>query len=105
VLPPEAFVLDPWHLNFFANMALVQFDHRLIAWALALLVPWLWLSSRGSGTRARRACDALLALLAVQVALGIATLLLAVPVPLAAAHQAGAMAVLTAALAAAHALR
>jgi heme a synthase len=107
VLPPEAFVLEPWLRNVFSNMALVQFDHRLIAWALALLVPWLWLRSRrdAPSARARRACDALLALLAVQIALGIATLLLKVPVPLAAAHQAGAMAVLTAALVAAHALR
>jgi heme a synthase len=107
VLPPEAFVLEPRVLNFFSNMALVQFDHRLIAWALALLVPWLWVRSLRERVpaRARRSCDALLALFAVQVALGIATLLLKVPVPLAAAHQAGAMAVLTAALAAAHALR
>jgi heme a synthase len=107
VLPPEAFVLEPRVLNFFSNMALVQFDHRLIAWALALLVPWLWARSRRERVpaRARRSCDALLALFAVQVALGISTLLLKVPVPLAAAHQAGAMAVLTAALAAAHALR
>jgi cytochrome c oxidase assembly protein subunit 15 len=29
VLPPESFVIDPWYLNFFNNMALVQFDHRL----------------------------------------------------------------------------
>jgi heme a synthase len=107
VLPPEAFVLDPWVVNFFSNMALVQFDHRLLAWILALLVPWFWLRARreAAGPRARRWCDALLALLAVQIGLGIATLLLAVPLPLAAAHQAGAMAVLTAALAAAHALR
>jgi heme a synthase len=107
VLPPEAFVLEPRGLNFFANMALVQFDHRLIAWALALLVPWFWLRSRreAHAPRARQACDALLVLLAVQITLGISTLLLVVPVPLAAAHQAGAMAVLTAALAAAHALR
>jgi heme a synthase len=107
VLPPEAFVLDPWYLNFFSNMALVQFDHRLIAWALALLVPWFWLRARreAPSARARRSGDALLVLLAVQIALGIATLLLAVPVPLAAAHQAGAMAVFTAVLLAAHAMR
>jgi cytochrome c oxidase assembly protein subunit 15 len=107
VLPPEAFVLKPWIANLFSNMALVQFDHRAIAWTLAVLVPWFWLRSRREAVsaRARRAGDVLLALLAVQIALGIATLLLAVPVPLAAAHQAGAMAVFTAALLAAHALR
>ena len=47
----------------------------------------------------------LLALVAVQIALGIATLLLVVPLPLAAAHQAGAVLVFTAALNVAHALR
>jgi len=107
VLPPEAFVLEPWIRNLFSNMALVQFDHRAIAWTLALLVPWFWLRTRrhAPSARARRSGDALLALLALQIGLGIATLLLKVPVPLAAAHQAGAMAVLTAALVAAHALR
>ncbi|HEX6829306.1 MAG TPA: COX15/CtaA family protein, partial [Burkholderiales bacterium] len=43
LVPPEIFLIEPWHLNFFNNMATVQFDHRLIAWLLALLVPWFWL--------------------------------------------------------------
>jgi cytochrome c oxidase assembly protein subunit 15 len=47
----------------------------------------------------------LLALLIVQIALGISTLLLSVPLPLAAAHQAGAVLVFAAALNASHALR
>jgi cytochrome c oxidase assembly protein subunit 15 len=107
VLPPEAFAIDPWYLNFFANMATVQFDHRLLAWILALLVPWFWTRSRRQALsrRARRCSDLLLAALVVQIALGISTLLLAVPVPLAAAHQAGAIAVLTAALLVNHSLR
>ena len=52
----------------------------------------------------RFATDAMLAALALQIALGIATLLLRVPVPLAAAHQAGAVVLFAAALNAAHAL-
>jgi cytochrome c oxidase assembly protein subunit 15 len=47
----------------------------------------------------------LLALLIAQIALGISTLLLSVPLPLAAAHQAGAVLVFAAALNASHALR
>jgi heme a synthase len=107
VVPPGMFVLDPWYLNFFSNVATVQFDHRLIAWVLAFLVPWFWLRVRHSGAprRARIAADLLLGALALQISLGIATLLNAVPVPLAAAHQAGALLVFTAALLAAHALR
>jgi heme a synthase len=105
--PPGMFVLEPWYLNFFANVATVQFDHRMIAWLLAVLVPWFWLRVRSSAAppRARLAAHLLLGALALQIALGIATLLLAVPLPLAAAHQAGALLVFTAALLAAHALR
>lgn len=44
-------------------------------------------------------------MLAVQIALGIATLVHVVPVPLAAAHQAGALLVFALALHVAHALR
>jgi heme a synthase len=54
---------------------------------------------------ARLATGLLLGALAVQIALGISTLLLVVPIPLAAAHQAGAVLVFAAALFAAHALR
>jgi cytochrome c oxidase assembly protein subunit 15 len=107
VVPPGMFMLEPWYLNFFGNVATVQFDHRLIAWLLALLVPWFWALARRAGVpgRARLAADLLLGALALQIALGIATLLLAVPVPLAIAHQAGALLVFTAALLAGHALR
>jgi cytochrome c oxidase assembly protein subunit 15 len=106
-VPPEIFSLDPWYLNFFSNMATVQFDHRLIAWLLAFLVPWFWLRVRREAAprRAKLAADLLLGALTLQIVLGIATLLLAVPVPLAAAHQAGALLVFSAALFAAHSLR
>jgi len=88
-------------------MATVQFDHRLIAWVLALLVPWFWLKARREAAprRARLGAGVLLGALALQIALGIATLLHAVPVPLAAAHQAGALLVFGAALFVAHSLR
>jgi cytochrome c oxidase assembly protein subunit 15 len=104
VVPPEMWLLEPWYANFFYNMATVQFDHRLGAWALAFTVPWLWLRARRETAlpRLRLAAHLLLAALVVQITLGISTLLLAVPVPLAAAHQAGALLVLTAALFANH---
>jgi len=107
VVPPEIFMIDPWWQNFFYNMATVQFDHRLGAWALAVLVPWLWLRVRKSGAapRARLAANLLLALLVLQVTLGISTLLLAVPVALGTAHQGGAVLVFAAALFANHSLR
>lgn len=90
-VPPDIFVIEPLWLNFFSNMATVQFDHRLLAWALMLLIPWFALSAAAAAPAARRPALLLGLWLAVQVSLGIATLLLRVPVPLAAAHQAGAM--------------
>ena len=107
LVPPGMFVIEPWYLNFFNNIATVQFDHRAIAWLLAILVPWFWVRVRPAPAppRARLAADLLLAALALQIALGIATLLNTVPVPLAAAHQAGALLVFTAAMLALHSLR
>jgi cytochrome c oxidase assembly protein subunit 15 len=108
IVPPEIFMIEPWWKNFFWNMATVQFDHRLLAWTLALVVPLLWWKLRatpGVPDRARGGGSLLLGLLAAQIALGIATLLLVVPVSLAAAHQAGAVLVFAASLNVAHALR
>lgn len=107
LVPPELFALEPWYENFFSNLATVQFNHRLFAWALALAVPVLWVRAvRGAAPpRVRALAHALLFAFAAQVALGISTLLLAVPVALGAAHQAGALVVFTVSLALAHALR
>ena len=108
VVPPEIMAIDPWYLNFFNNMATVQFDHRLIAWALALLIPVFWWRVRAAtdlAPRARIGAHLLLGMLAVQIGLGVATLLLVVPLPLAALHQAGAVLLFAASLNVAHALR
>lgn len=107
IIPPGLFMLEPWYLNFFDNMTTVQFDHRLIAWTLAILISIFWFKSRSvplSGS-ARLACTLLLVMLAVQISLGISTLLLVVPLSLAAAHQAGAVLLVTAALWVNHQLR
>jgi cytochrome c oxidase assembly protein subunit 15 len=107
VVPPEILMLDPWWKNFFYNMATVQFNHRAGAWVLAFLVPWLWLQARQVAlpSLTRGTISLLLAILAVQIALGISTLLLAVPVSLGAAHQGGAVLLLAAALGVNHTLR
>jgi cytochrome c oxidase assembly protein subunit 15 len=107
VVPPEILMLEPWHRNFFYNMATVQFNHRLIAWMLVLYVPWLWFQARAAHLprRLQAICDFLVVAVAAQVALGISTLLLAVPVTLGAAHQGGALVVLTLALVLNHGLR
>ena len=108
LLPPEILSLDPAWKNFFYNMATVQFDHRLLAWTLAFAVPALWWQVRRTPDLPRRArigAHLLLGVLAVQIALGILTLVHVVPLPLAALHQAGALLVFASALNLAHALR
>jgi len=106
VVPPEILTIEPWPLNFFNNMATVQFDHRMLAWTLAIVVPWFWLAVQRAriSPRVSGAAHLLLGTLFVQIALGIATLLLVVPLSLAALHQAGALLVFTAALNVRHAL-
>jgi cytochrome c oxidase assembly protein subunit 15 len=99
--------LHPSVLNWFENVAAVQFNHRLLAVSTAVVIALLW----AAGQRAvlppptRAALHGLAAIALLQVALGIATLLLVVPIPLAAAHQAGAVLLLTAAMVFRHSLQ
>ena len=98
--------LHPFLRNLTQNLAAVQFDHRLLATltALTTLVALGLALRRGVARRVRLTVVALAVLVALQYALGVATLLLVVPVPLASAHQANAVLVLTACLVALHAL-
>jgi cytochrome c oxidase assembly protein subunit 15 len=108
VVPPEILMLAPWYDNFAYNIATVQFDHRLLAWALAIVVPLFWWRIRSRPALpagARLGANVLLGALALQVSLGIATLLLHVPVLLGVLHQAGAVLLFTASLNVAQALR
>lgn len=93
------FAVRPWIENFVDNHLLVQFDHRLVAYLLlgfALLhAADSLIAARGTAT-ARRAL-VVAAFVLAQAGLGIATLLLAVPLWAALAHQVMAMFVLTAA--------
>jgi cytochrome c oxidase assembly protein subunit 15 len=99
--------LEPFIRNWFENVAAVQFDHRLLAMTSVASVIALWFAGAGVAlpAGARVALHALLAVAVLQLALGISTLLLVVPIPLAAAHQAGAVLLLTAALVLRHRLR
>ena len=106
IVPPDMFLIEPWYANFIGNMGTVQFDHRMIAWTLATLIPILWRKTVKStvSSGARLAAHCLLAGLVIQFSLGVATLLLQVPVALGAAHQAGAVILFSAALALMHEL-
>jgi cytochrome c oxidase assembly protein subunit 15 len=106
-VPPGLMTHEPWWRNFFDNMTTVQFDHRILALTtFALIVAW-WFGARRADLprRARPAANALLHTAGLQVVLGIATLLLGVPIALAAAHQGVAMLLFGAALYLVHSLR
>jgi cytochrome c oxidase assembly protein subunit 15 len=107
-LVPEAYgALSPWWRNMVANIAAVQFNHRLLATLALLAGAWAgWAAWRRLPPGLLRAAVlAMPATLALQYALGVATLLAVVPVWLGTLHQAVAVAVLTAALVALHLLR
>jgi cytochrome c oxidase assembly protein subunit 15 len=96
-LPPAGWMLQPGWRNLFENIATVQFDHRVLATLTfsSILLFWLAALRLRPTPSARVAIHLLMLMAAIQVALGISTLLLHVPVALAATHQAGALMLLT----------
>ena len=105
VVPPDYVTTAPWYLNPFESLAAAQFDHRVLAeltW-LASIGMWFWSLRLDLASEVRLALHALAAIATLQLGLGIATLLLVVPIPLAVMHQAGALLLVTAILAARHA--
>jgi cytochrome c oxidase assembly protein subunit 15 len=100
VFPEGVFALRPWWSNFFENAGLAQFDHRIVAYIVAAAALAFWIGVRRTTTPSalRTGSNALLALVLIQIALGIFTLLNQAPLALAALHQATAVALLAAAL-------
>ena len=99
ILPPEAFDLAPAWRNFIWGEALVQFNHRVAGYLLALVALAAWVAARRGKLRtvARWAGIAALAVWA-QAAWGVLTVMHAAPLALAIAHQAGAVATFALAL-------
>jgi cytochrome c oxidase assembly protein subunit 15 len=87
----------PWWRNLFDNALTVQFEHRMTAYGLFVLAALHAFDAVRSraGTAAINGALWLLAAITVQATLGILTLLNQVPIALALAHQAAAIAVLT----------
>jgi len=99
-LPEGAFFNSPWWLNFFENPGLVQFDHRIAAYAvMAIALPLAWnVRKLKPGKDAVNAAGFVFWLTIAQVLLGIMTLRTHVLVPLAALHQLNAALLLCAAI-------
>jgi len=98
LVPPAATLFSgtPLIENFVDNLALVQFNHRVLAVVLAAVALWHALVAWGTapGSAGARRAGALGVLCVVQVALGITTLILVVPLWAGLAHQLLAMMVL-----------
>jgi heme a synthase len=93
----QLFFNTPLWRNFFENALTVQFDHRMVAYALWLLAAWHVFDTFRAAQRGPSFVGALALFLVItlQAALGIATLLEHAPLVLALSHQAVAMLVLT----------
>lgn len=89
VVPPGYSMFASWWTNAFENPVAAQFHHRVLAvlTGTAAIVAAVWAGRSGPGRRAIRALQAVGVLALLQVSLGIATLLLAVPITLGVMHQ------------------
>ena len=91
-LPPTPLELEPVWRNFFENDGLVQFVHRMAGYALLIIGALVWWRARRSpngDTRFRY--NAVLAMLLLQMAIGIVTVLYGAPWEIAILHQIGAV--------------
>ncbi|XP_068817969.1 heme A synthase COX15 isoform X3 [Capricornis sumatraensis] len=99
-IPEDLFTFSPLLRNVFENPTMVQFDHRVLGITSVTAITVLYFLSRRIPLprRTKIAATTLLALAYTQVGLGISTLLMYVPTPLAATHQSGSLALLSVAL-------
>ncbi|MFT4717029.1 MAG: cytochrome c oxidase assembly protein subunit 15 [Paracoccaceae bacterium] len=96
VLPSESLDYTPWWTNFFENPALVQFNHRLLGYVVFLFAGFAWWQSRRSPLRAtKQAFNWMMAIVLLQMILGISTVLNAAQVHVAITHQIGAILLMT----------
>ena len=110
-LVPDAsrlFFEQPWWRNFFENALMVQFNHRMMAYAIFVLAIAARRRCRADGRGEGPALTGALVLasaVTLQAGIGIVTLLHVTPLPLALAHQAMAVVVLAIAVRACRAAR
>jgi cytochrome c oxidase assembly protein subunit 15 len=88
VFPASALVLDPWWRNLFESPGLVQFIHRIAGYLLLVFGIIVWLRGRKSAHATTRfAFNAVMAVLSLQIVLGIVTVLYGAPWQVAILHQ------------------
>jgi len=85
IVPNNLFVLKPFYINFFENMKLFQFSHRLLGSVLLLYSGWFFIKTQSEFYN--KYSGILFMSLLIQFYLGIMTLLLKVPLLLGIIHQ------------------
>jgi cytochrome c oxidase assembly protein subunit 15 len=91
-LPPQPFDLQPIWRNFFEDDGLVQFMHRMAGYILFLFSIFVWLRARKSAnSHTRFAFNAVMAMMLLQMVIGIITVIYSAPWQIAIVHQLGAV--------------
>eukprot|EP00834_Sanchytrium_tribonematis_P004104 NODE_185_length_13590_cov_0.472908.p5 type:complete len:343 gc:universal NODE_185_length_13590_cov_0.472908:341-1369(+) len=99
--------IKPKWRNIFENQTTVQLDHRLLAYTTfsSIVGLFAYAKSKGAHPKILKSIKGAMHMVILQATLGITTLIYLVPLPLAAAHQAGSVGVLTTMLLMLHKLR
>ena len=99
-IPPGLYNLEPFWLSAFEDMLTIQFNHRIFAYIISIsVVIFAFKTLRADlAPPFRIAIFGFLGILVLQVTLGISTLIFYIPIPVAAAHQVCAVALLSASL-------
>ena len=105
-VPAGLYAMTPAWLSAFEDITTIQFNHRMFAYLIVALVVAFAIRAFRFGIvgHLKAGIFCLIGLLGMQVTLGISTLIFYVPIPVAAAHQVGAVALLTASLFISHCL-
>ena len=103
-IPPGLYNLEPFWLSAFEDMLTIQFNHRIFAYIISIsVVIFAFVTLRANlAPPFRIAIFSFLGILGLQVTLGISTLIFYIPIPVAAAHQVCAVALLSASLYVSH---
>ncbi|KKB96314.1 hypothetical protein SZ25_00603, partial [Candidatus Arcanobacter lacustris] len=93
LIPEGLWSINPWYLNIFENITMVQFNHRLIALIILVILSSLYFRTINQFNigLTKTSMKIMLLMLFLQGSLGIITLLYQVPIIVASLHQLGAL--------------
>jgi len=92
IIPDGLFAMTTWYLNFFENILTVQFDHRMLAYLIIILifVQLKWMKQLSSKI-IYKTTQYLFLFISLQIVIGIFAILYQVPIYLGIIHQIGAV--------------